>query len=459
MGAKSAKNKINENTTVVNENISDINQTSTVIADIKHHNTHHSSNVFTISNSLLIESMPLLRELCGLKQSLINLQAHDGMLWLFSEDSDRYMKIALPIHGYLQTDILGFDAHILVDIIKKTDRKEEWTVEFKSKENLSIWQTSTAQIKLVSSTVNEISRAHEELLHDISLDVARIREGAKSVGFAISQSDTNPILNGILFKFFKDRLEMVACDNFRLAVYKIHQAFDIEHEFVLPAKTMSVLTFIMQQPGATLNIKCYGNKVHFYGTYIANGVHAYSASSASSATSSNHTSTGSDVIISWSMDSAVIMGNFPRYEAIIANIAKSYVVCGAYALYKMIDQVSVIAKDTSIVNMRLNTSNSNITDSASQDALVNSDQAISNSSITIKSNNVMLGEYVNSMQVDSHLDSDYNVDFRTHLIVGLLKTFEKKTVRMHIGHNSKLIIFTIDGEKNFYAGIVPLQKH
>lgn len=369
---------------------------------------------FSIANSLLIETMPFLKELCTLKNATIQMQVRNQMLCMFSEDSDRFLEINLPIQSDITTDIMAFDANTIVDIIKKTDKKEIWNIELITAENIALWKNTTAQIKITSHHIDRIAKPAEVMLHTFSLDSTKIREGIRLVSFAVSQNEVNPILSGMLFKIFANKMELVACDNFRLAVYKYENSFNDTYNTVLPLKTVNLLNTILQNQNTTIQMNCYENKVNFKGTYIVD-----------------------EKIIHWSMDTSMILGAFPPYEAIIGQIPSSYMTINAHALYKMIDQVSVISKDTSIVHL-----------------------TAKDNELTVKATSIMYGEYINKMPIHSQLDNTYNIDFRTHLINGLLRTFDRNDINMHISSVSKLIICSItNGEQYFYAGIVPIQRY
>lgn len=369
---------------------------------------------FNIANSLLIETMPFLKELCTLKNATIQMQVRNQILRMFSEDSDRFLEINLPAQANITTDIMAFDANTIVDIIKKTDKKEIWNIELNMTDNIAIWKNSTAQIKITSHHIENIAKPTTTVLHTFTLDSTKIREGIKLVSFAISQSDVNPILTGILFKIFTDKIELVACDNFRLAVYRYEHEFNDTYDTVLPLKTINLLNTLLQKQNTTIQMHCYENKVNFTGTYLVD----------------EHT-------IQWSMDTSMILGSFPPYSAIMGQIPSSYMTLNAHALYKMIDQVSVISKDTSIVHIIANANE-----------------------LTVKATSVMYGEYINKMPIQSQLDNVYNIDFRTHLINGLLRTFDRNDINMHISAASKLIICSVQAaEQYFYAGIVPFQRY
>ncbi len=369
---------------------------------------------FNIPNALLIETMPFLKELCSLKNATIQMQIDNQILRMFSEDADRFLEINLPIQSNISTNVMAFDANTIVDVIKKTDKKETWNIELSTADNVSIWKNSTAQIKLTSHNIDEIAKSKQDAIHRFQIDPVKIKEGMKMVSFAVSQSEINPILTGILFKIFPEKIELVACDNFRLAVYRYEAAFSTHYDTVLPLKTINLLNTMLQHQHATLEMHCYDNKITFHGTFTVN-----------------------EQTIRWNMDSSMILGAFPRYEAIIDQRSSSYMTVNAYNLYKTIDQVSVISKDTSIVNIETK-----------------------DNELVIKATSVMHGEYINKIPMHSKLDNIYNIDFRTHLINGLLRTFDRNDINMHISATSKLIMCSMtNSDLQFYAGIVPLQRY
>lgn len=363
-----------------------------------------------IENALLLDCLPLTKELCASKQSVINMFIQDQTLSIYSVDTDRSLTLQVALESG-NVESFGIDALVFTDIIRKTDRSELWDVALDK--DMSQWSNNSAKLKLMHAPADQKHAAITEEGEQYELNVSELKIGIKRVNFAIGKNDNNHILNGILFKFFDDRLELVTCDNFCLAVYKIYGEYSKVSEFVLPVKTISTLNAILQQDQVCVSVISYEDKVMFHGTFKSG-----------------------EKIVSFQFVSSILMGAFPRYETVMRTADESYVLCDSYDLYKTIDQVSILAQGTSIVNL-----------------------LFEDTKVQIKSQNVMLGEYVKTLDVQSQLDKQYSVDLRVHLVIGLLKSFDKGVIKIHLSASSKLMICTMSESDVFYAGVILLYKH
>lgn len=72
--------------------------------------------------------------------------------------------------------------------------------------------------------------------------------------FAVSLDDSRPILKGVLFDINKNELSVVALDGYRLANVKKSVKSDIERNIVLPARSLSELSKLMDEDDKIINV-------------------------------------------------------------------------------------------------------------------------------------------------------------------------------------------------------------
>lgn len=160
----------------------------------------------------------------------------------------------------------------------------------------------------------------------------KLLDAMKSCSFTMAINDSRTFLNGMLFRFEKDVLKLVATDAHRLAYNEVEHgngAIDDSIDCIVPYDTIKILQKIIQD-GDVISLSVKTQKIH-----------------------RDETNT---IIIScdnWIITSACIDGKFPNYTRVIPTQNNCIIRINTKELKKLIDKVSLIGFDKfNTINLR-----------------------------------------------------------------------------------------------------------
>lgn len=99
--------------------------------------------------------------------------------------------------------------------------------------------------------------------NNVTITSATLKSLINKVSFAMLPDTSRPTLNGVLFEFVKDILTVVATDAKRIAVAKIKLIGEINASFILPMKSVNILTKMLGTGDVAINVE--KSKVSFVG--------------------------------------------------------------------------------------------------------------------------------------------------------------------------------------------------
>lgn len=403
---------------------------------------------FKVESNLLGNFLPLLKELCSNKQSLIYFeQLSQQSLKSYTTDNDRFLSVVFPIEDLTDiqeesinsninetntNDAIGLNAMILTDIVKKGNSSKTW--EIKTTSNEILMTQGIANVKLIKSMESKKEPQNTNILYDFIIDLAWLKDAIRKVIFAMSQDDRRPILKGILFKIEGNKLDLVCSDNYRLALKTV----ELEQknillntqesiEIVLPSRTASTLLHLLDQTDGFIRIQGDKTKVELL------GVKSIKASEHVDIVKVLLEDISNENIIKWHFHSALVAGNFPQYERVFKLEGENIFTCNAQDLYKVLDQVGVMSQDTHIVTLTLRKDH-----------------------VFVASTNVNIGEYTNVCDGKLEKDGEYRINFRIGFLMDLLKIFGKAEVNIKIAAANRPMLFESELLPNFKTIIVPL---
>lgn len=181
-------------------------------------------------------SIPALE---GIKFSL-----NDSTLWLTGYDLEIGIKTSIDVVSSDSGDII-VNSRLFSEIIKKMPT-DEITIEVS--ENLAV----TIKGGITEYTISAVGAEEYPQIPDffddsrVTLPQSVLRDMINQTIFAVSQSDTKPILKGELFEIEDGNLNVVAVDGFRLAVRTEAVKSDQSFKFVVPSKTLNEVSRLLK---------------------------------------------------------------------------------------------------------------------------------------------------------------------------------------------------------------------
>ncbi len=198
-------------------------------------------------------TMPLLQG--------ILIVARSGKVTLIGSDID------LSIEAKIDADVIEdgtvvLDSKLFGEIIRKLPNS---TIEITTDENNAIkivCQKSYATIiHMNGDDYPSLPNIIENMVFSISQKV--LKNMMKSTIFAVAQDETRPILTGVLFEIKDKNLNLVALDGYRVAFRSEPVDNNTNITAVIPGKTLSEVSKILEETDEPVNITFTPNHILF----------------------------------------------------------------------------------------------------------------------------------------------------------------------------------------------------
>lgn len=98
---------------------------------------------------------------------------------------------------------------------------------------------------------------------DIEVDFNGLIDAAGAVSYAVSLSETKPIMQGVCFKFSDGIVDVVASDGYRLSKRTVKTTSKREFSIVVPSNTVSVMSRILKDSSERASITASRNFIIF----------------------------------------------------------------------------------------------------------------------------------------------------------------------------------------------------
>ncbi|MDF2647797.1 MAG: dnaN [Paenibacillus sp.] len=172
----------------------------------------------------------------------------------------------LTIVEVKQVGSVVIPAKFFTEMIRKLPTSQ---VEIQVKENFITWiRSGTAEIQLVGLDPEEYPQLpvlEEDNKVSISSDL--LKTVIRQTTFAVSTSETSPILTGVYWKFDASRLKLIACDRLRMASREAHiettEQWDPHTSIVISGKSLNELNKLLSDQSMLIDIVVADNQVLF----------------------------------------------------------------------------------------------------------------------------------------------------------------------------------------------------
>lgn len=290
---------------------------------------------FSCAKSLLQNSISIVQKAVTGKSTMPILQGilinlNEGELVLSASDKDLSIETKLQVNMEEKGSIV-VDAKLFGEIIRRlpndtihVNTTNDNTIEIlcqKSKFNI---------IHMNADEFPEIPRITENMLFKIPQNV--LKNMIKGTIFATAQDETRPILTGVLFEVNDKKINLVAIDGYRLALVSDFIDDDNTINAVIPGRTLSEVSKILEENDKDVNITFTPNHILF--------------------------TIGETKIIS-----RLLEGEFIKYNSIIPEEFKLKIYAKRNDLVNCIERASLLAKEgnTNLIKLQIEDDNMIIT--------------------------------------------------------------------------------------------------
>ncbi|MRX74004.1 DNA polymerase III subunit beta [Bacillus lacus] len=228
--------------------------------------------------------------------------------------------------------------------------------------------------------------------------------------FAVSTSETRPILTGVNWKIENGELVCIATDSHRLALRKapLETAVEGTHNVVIPGKSLSELSKILDDSNDSIDIVMTENQVLFK----AKNVLFYSR---------------------------LLDGSYPDTARLIPNESKTEIVVHTKEFLQAIDRASLLAKEGRNNVVKLST--------------------VDNSYVEISSNTPEIGKVIEEVQTQSVIGEELKISFSAKYMMDALKALEGTEIGISFTGAMRPFLIRTPGDDTILQLILPVRTY
>ncbi|MEK5136328.1 MULTISPECIES: DNA polymerase III subunit beta [Priestia] len=228
--------------------------------------------------------------------------------------------------------------------------------------------------------------------------------------FAVSTSETRPILTGVNWKVEGKTLTCIATDSHRLALRKanIQSEHDVSYNVVIPGKSLNEFSKILDDSNELVDIVMTENQVLFKTKHLL-------------------------------FFSRLLDGNYPDTSRLIPADSKTDVVLNVKEFLQSIDRASLLAREGRNNVVKLSTLPDGI--------------------IEISSNSPEIGKVIEEVQSESIVGEDLKISFSAKYMLDALKALEGTDIKINFtGAMRPFVIRTLENDSMLQL-ILPVRTY
>lgn len=376
---------------------------------------------FTIQRDRLVQSVQDVMKAVTSRTTIpiltgIKIVASDEGVALTGSDSDISIESFIPkteedevIVNIEQPGSIVLQAKFFSEIVKKLPTDQ---VEIHVENHLQTVITSgKSQFNLNGIDADEyphLPQIEEDNVFSIPTDL--LKAMVRQTVFAVSTSETRPILTGVNWQIEGSALTCIATDSHRLALRKatIETASEASYNVVIPGKSLSELSKILDDHNDTIQIVITENQVLFKAKNLL-------------------------------FFSRLLEGNYPDTSRLIPNESKTDVVVTTKAFLQAIDRASLLAREGKNNVVKLST--------------------VDNQVIEISSNSPEIGKVIEELPSISKEGEDLKISFSAKFMMDALKTLEGTEIKISFTGAMRPFIITPLNDDSILQLILPVRTY
>ncbi|MDE3840486.1 DNA polymerase III subunit beta [Bacillus methanolicus] len=317
----------------------------------------------------------------------IKIAATEEGVTLTGSDSDISIESFIPkkedgneLVEIIESGAIVLQARFFSEIVKKLPTD---TVDIEVQNHLqTVIRSGKSEFNLHGLDAEEyphLPQIKEENVFRIPTDLLKMM--IRQTVFAVSTSETRPILTGVNWKIENRELTCIATDSHRLALRKaqIETESNESYNVVIPGKSLNELSKILDDGNDPIDIVITENQVLFKAKHLL-------------------------------FFSRLLEGNYPDTSRLIPTDSKTDVVVNLKEFIQAIDRAALLARDDRNNVVKFST--------------------FDNQLIEISSNTPEIGKVVEEVQAQSIDGEDLKISFSAKYMMDALKTLEGTEIKV-----------------------------
>ncbi|UII55966.1 DNA polymerase III subunit beta [Cytobacillus spongiae] len=376
---------------------------------------------FTIQRDRLVQSVQDVMKAVTSRTTIpiltgIKIVATDEGVTLTGSDSDISIESFIPkeeddnmIVEIKQPGSIVLQAKFFSEIVKKLPTD---TVEMEVSNQLqTVIRSGKSEFNLNGLDAEEyphLPQLEEENIFKVPTDLLKML--IRQTVFAVSTSETRPILTGVNWKVENNELTCIATDSHRLALRKakVETENNENYNVVIPGKSLSELSKILDDNHDLIDIVITENQVLFKAKHLL-------------------------------FFSRLLEGNYPDTSRLIPNENKTEVVVNTKEFLQAIDRASLLAREGRNNVVKFSTIEGNL--------------------IEISSNTPEIGKVVEELQSQSIEGEDLKISFSAKYMMDALKALEGTEIAINFTGAMRPFVIRPLNDESILQLILPVRTY
>ncbi|MDQ0233189.1 DNA polymerase III subunit beta [Metabacillus malikii] len=346
----------------------------------------------------------------------IKIVANTEGVTLTGSDSDISIESFIPIEEdgsenveIVESGSIVLQARFFSEIVKKLPMD---IVEIEvSNHQATIIKSGKAEFNLIGLDADEyplLPQIEEE--HVIKLPTDLLKAMIRQTVFAVSTSETRPILTGVNWKVEENVLICIATDSHRLALRKapIQQAVQTEHNVVIPGKSLNELSKILDDTDELIEIIITENQVLFKAKNLL-------------------------------FFSRLLDGNYPDTSRLIPSESKTNLTVNSKDFLQAIDRASLLAKEARNNVVKLST--------------------LPGETVEISSNSPEIGKVSEEIQTANISGEDLKISFSAKYVMDALKALDGTEININFTGAMRPFVIQTTTDDSMLQLILPVRTY
>ena len=368
---------------------------------------------FIIKKEILLENIIITAKALSSKNLIpilggIKFDLKEEGLYLIASDNDITIQTFIDkskIESISEIGDIVIPGKYIVEIIRKIPSD---TIKIEKTDGNKIFVSfKNGEFNINGMEATEFPKLDLEITENpVYLKIDKFKEIINETVFAISSSESRPILTGINFRINKNLLDCYATDSYRLAKKTIEINSVLENvNIVIPGRNIVEFKNILNDSDKEVELHIFDNKILFKKENIL-------------------------------FQSKLLNGNYPEVSKLIPNEFKINIEINTSDLYSMIDRASLLSNDRDKVIIRLE---------------------LANSIINISSNTPELGKVVE--YIDVKCEDNITISFVSKYMLEALKSFCSRKVFLCFNEEDKPFILKDENDNILVQLILPIKTY
>ncbi|WP_044749249.1 DNA polymerase III subunit beta [Bacillus alveayuensis] len=376
---------------------------------------------FVIQRDYLVQSVQDVMKAVSSRTTIpiltgIKITATEQGVTLTGSDSDISIESFIPVEEeekiiveILERGSIVLPARFFSEIVKKLPKE---TVEIEVQNQfLTIIRSGKAEFNLNGLDAEEYPRLpqiEEENVFKIPTDL--LKTLIRQTVFAVSTSETRPILTGVNWKVENNELICIATDSHRLALRKakIETESEASYNVVIPGKSLNELSKILDDTTELVDIVITENQILFKTKHLL-------------------------------FFSRLLEGNYPETSRLIPVDSQTDVIVNAKEFFQAIDRASLLAREGRNNVVKLTTL---------QDGI-----------IEISSNSPEIGKVVEEIQSESVTGEELKISFSAKYMMDALKALEGTEIKISFTGAMRPFLIRPINDESMLQLILPVRTY